>query len=277
MVKIVVRLLSLMVIGLLFLQTSNIWAAELAIVIDDFGYRRHNEEQIIRLSPDITVAVLPNSPNAYHIANIAHEYGNDVIIHLPMAPFGKQPLEKDTLFPYMGEEEVYRIVTDAVALVPYAIGVNNHMGSLMTSNQTGMKYVMKALSNYSLFFLDSKTIGKTAVKNAASLYSIPIVERDVFLDDNQNEAAISQQFELAVKIARNNGSAIAIGHPHSQTVNVLKTKLANLPSDIELIKVSQLVVPLPTESKPKVTLRDIVEKYIKRCEDVWNFSNDINK
>lgn len=71
MVKIVVRLLISMAIGLL-LQTSNVWAAELAIVIDDFGYRQHNEEQIIKLSPNITVAVLPNSPNAHHIANIAH-------------------------------------------------------------------------------------------------------------------------------------------------------------------------------------------------------------
>lgn len=276
MVKIVVRLLSSMTLGLL-LQTSNVWAAQLAIVIDDFGYRQHNEEQIIKLSPNITVAVLPNSPNAHRIANIAHQHGNDVIIHLPMAPFGKQPLEKDTLYPYMEEEEVDRIVTDAVAQVPHAIGVNNHMGSLMTSNQIGMENVMKALRHHSMFFLDSKTVGKTAVIDAASIYDIPVLERDVFLDDKQNEAAISQQFELAIKVARKNGSAIAIGHPHPQTINVLKNKLANLPLDIELIKVSQLVIPLPTESKPKVTLEYIFEHCIKRLEDAWNFNNDLNK
>lgn len=276
MVKIVVRLLSSMALGLL-LQTSNVWAAQLAIVIDDFGYRQHNEEQIIKLSPNITVAVLPNSPNAHRIANIAHQHGNDVIIHLPMAPFGKQPLEKDTLYPYMEEEEVDRIVTDAVAQVPHAIGVNNHMGSLMTSNQIGMENVMKALRHHSMFFLDSKTVGKTAVIDAASIYDIPVLERDVFLDDKQNEAAISQQFELAIKVARKNGSAIAIGHPHPQTINVLKNKLANLPLDIELIKVSQLVIPLPTESKPKVTLKYIFEHCIKRLEDAWNFNNDLNK
>ena len=276
MVKIVVRLLISMAIGLL-LQTSNVWAAELAIVIDDFGYRQHNEEQIIKLSPNITVAVLPNSPNAHHIANIAHEHGNDVMIHLPMAPFGKQPLEKDTLYPYMEEEEVDRIVTNAVALVPYAIGVNNHMGSLMTSSQIGMENVMKALSYHSMFFLDSKTVGKTAVRDAASLYDIPVVERDVFLDDKQNEAVISQQFDLAIRVARKNGSAIAIGHPHPQTLNVLKRKLANLPSDIELIKISQLVAPLTTESKPKVTLKYILEHCINQLEDAWNFNNNLNK
>ena len=91
----------LLKVGVLFLlfNANNVLAAKLALVIDDFGYRQHNEEQIISFSNNITIAVLPHSPNARRIATIAHEHGNDVIIHLPMAPLGKQPLEKDTLFP----------------------------------------------------------------------------------------------------------------------------------------------------------------------------------
>ena len=254
-------------IGILLLNVNSAYAAKLALVIDDFGYRQHNEEQIILFSPNITIAVLPHSPNAKHIATFAHQHGNDVIIHLPMAPMGKQPLEKDTLFPYMDEAEVKRIVDDAVSLVPYAIGVNNHMGSLMTSNFNGMHNVMKALSHHSMFFLDSKTIGKTQVKNAATDYNITVIGRDVFLDDQQIESAISQQFDLAVKIAQKNGQAIAIGHPHPQTVNVLRAKLANLPDNIELVKVSELIKP----AKPKLTLKDIFEKYKKRFEELPNF------
>ncbi|MCO6544261.1 MAG: divergent polysaccharide deacetylase family protein [Gilliamella sp.] len=259
----------------LTLNIQHAWAAKLAIVIDDFGYRQHNEEQIISFSPNITIAVLPNSPNAKRIATIAHDSGNDVIIHLPMAPLGKQPLEKDTLFPSMNEAEVNRIVTSAVAKVPYAVGVNNHMGSLMTSNLTGMTNVMKALSHYSMFFLDSKTIGKTQVKIAAGDYNIPVLTRDVFLDDQQKESAISQQFDLAVRLARKNGVAIAIGHPHPQTVNVLRSKIANLPVDIELTKLSQLVMPvsIPAQApvKHKATLKDILGKCKKRIEEISNF------
>ncbi|WP_085247691.1 divergent polysaccharide deacetylase family protein [Gilliamella mensalis] len=262
----------IVVISLLALNPYYVWAAKLALVIDDFGYRQRNEAQIIALSPNITIAVLPNSPNAKHIATIAHEHGNDVIIHLPMAPLGKQPLEKDTLFPTMSETEVNRIVTNAVERVPYAIGVNNHMGSLMTSNLTGMTHVMKVLSHHSMFFLDSKTIGKTQVKNAARNYNIPVLTRDVFLDDQQKENAISQQFDFAVTLARKNGVAIAIGHPHPQTVNVLRTKLANLPEDIELTKLSQLVMPIPAPVKHKITLKDIVEKCKKRIEEISNIN-----
>ena len=271
------RLIIHILISLLFFNPSLVFAAQLALVIDDFGYRQHNEEQIIKLSTDITVAVLPHSPNAKRIANMAHEQGNDVIIHLPMAPMGKQPLEKDTLFPTMSETEINRIVNNAIERVPHAIGVNNHMGSLMTSNLNGMQYVMKALSPHSMFFLDSKTIGKTAVKTAASGYNIPVVVRDVFLDDQQNEHAISQQFELAIQVARKKGVAIAIGHPHPQTLNVLKNRLAQLPSDITLIKVSKLVTPQPEPIKPKATLKEIMDRYKQRCDQVWHFYHTENE
>ncbi|NUF28482.1 hypothetical protein GA0061081_1143 [Gilliamella bombicola] len=264
--------IGLLVISLLVLNSPVLYAGQLVLVIDDFGYRQHNEEQIIGFSPLITIAVLPHSPNAKRIATMAHEHGNDVIIHLPMAPMNKQPLEKDTLFPSMNESEVKVIVDNAVERVPYAVGVNNHMGSLMTSNLSGMINVMKALSRYSMFFLDSKTIGKTQVKKAALDYNIPVLTRDVFLDDKQTESAISQQFDLAVKLARKNGVAIAIGHPHPQTVNVLRTKLANLPADIELVKLSQLITTVSdsVNHKPKITLKEIIKKCKHRLEEIVN-------
>lgn len=252
----------------LLLNISTVWAAKLAIVIDDFGYHPKIEEQFILLSPNITVAVLPSSSNTANIATFAHDHGNDVMIHLPMAPISKQPLEKDTLFPYMSEQKVKHIITKAVKHVPYAIGINNHMGSLMTSNLNGMQHVMKALSHYSLFFLDSKTVAKSQVKKAASVYNIPLVTRDVFLDYERKESAIARQIDLAIAIARKKGYAIAIGHPYQQTLNVLTMKLANLPDDVELIKVSHLINPSSLSAEQQITLKDLIEKYSSWMEDI---------
>lgn len=255
--------LLVIVIGLfLFMQSSL--AARLAIVIDDFGYRSKNESQVIAFSPKITVAVLPNSSNAAHVATEAHEHGNEVIIHLPMAPMGKQPLEKDTLQPDMSTPEIHRIIDEAVKLVPYAIGVNNHMGSLMTSNLAGMQKVMERLSHYSLFFLDSRTIAKSQVVVAANEYHIPVLSRDVFLDDTRTEEAISHQFDEAIRVARRNGTAIAIGHPYPQTVNVLREKLAQLPDDIELVSLSQLLKP----PRVKVTFKEWLSQMQTKTESV---------
>jgi hypothetical protein len=134
--------------------------------------------------------VLPNAPHAREMATKAHNLGHEVLIHLPMAPLSKQPLEKDTLRPDMSSEEIERIIRDAYGKVPYAVGLNNHMGSAMTSNLFGMQKVMQALERYNLYFLDSVTIGNTQAMRAAQGTGVKVIKRKVFLDDTQNEADI---------------------------------------------------------------------------------------
>lgn len=217
------------------------WAGKLSIVIDDFGYRLHNERQVLAMPTAISVAVLPNAPNAREMATEAHQQGHEVLIHLPMAPMSKQPLERDTLRPDMSSEEIQRILRDAVSKVPYAVGLNNHMGSAMTASLPGMQKVMQAMTAYPLYFLDSMTIGSSQASRAAEGTGVKVVKRRVFLDDSQNEADIRKQFRRAVELARRNGSAIAIGHPHPTTLRVLQQMLPTLPSDIILVRPSQLL------------------------------------
>ncbi|CBG90900.1 putative polysaccharide deacetylase [Citrobacter rodentium ICC168] len=192
--------------------------------------------------PDaISVAVLPNAPHAREMAAKAHSSGHEVLIHLPMAPLSKQPLEKDTLRPEMSSDEIERIIREAVSKVPYAVGLNNHMGSAMTSSLFGMQKVMQALERYELYFLDSMTIGNSQAMRAASGTGVKVIKRKVFLDDTQNEADIRRQFNRAIELARSNGSAIAIGHPHPSTVRVLQQMVYNLPADITLVRPSSLL------------------------------------
>ncbi|WP_058913693.1 divergent polysaccharide deacetylase family protein [Entomohabitans teleogrylli] len=217
------------------------FAGKLAIVIDDFGYRPQTENQVIALPQAVSVAVLPNAPHAREMATKAHNAGHEVLIHLPMAPLSKQPLEKDTLRPEMSSAEIERIIRDAVNKVPNAVGMNNHMGSAMTSSLFGMQKVMQVLDHYNLYFLDSMTIGNSQSLRAASGTSVKVIKRKVFLDDTQNEADIRYQFNRAIALARRNGSAIAIGHPHPATVRVLQQMVYNLPPDITLVRPSSLL------------------------------------
>jgi len=228
-------------------------AGKLAIVIDDFGYRPQTENQIIALPPAISIAVLPNAPHAREMATKAHNSGHEVLIHLPMAPLSKQPLEKDTLRPEMSSEEIERIIRESVNNVPNAVGLNNHMGSAMTSNLFGMQKVMQALSRYNLYFLDSMTIGNSQSMRAAAGTNVKVIKRKVFLDDTQNEADIRTQFNRAVALAQRNGSAIAIGHPHPSTVRVLQQMVYNLPADITLVRPSSLLnEPQVDTSRPNL-------------------------
>ncbi|NJD84729.1 divergent polysaccharide deacetylase family protein [Candidatus Erwinia dacicola] len=241
-------------------MVSPVYAGKLSIVIDDFGYRPEQENRVLQMPAAISVAVLPNAPHAREMATKAYQRGHEVLIHLPMAPLSKhkQPLEKNTLSPDMSSEEIALIVHEAVVDVPFAVGLNNHMGSAMTSSLPGMQKVMQVLDRYNFYFLDSMTIGNSHSTHAAVGTSVKVIKRRVFLDNTQNEADIRQQFTRAVRLAQRDGSAIAIGHPHPTTVRVLQQMLLMLPADIILVRPSQLLNepqrgsnrPLPAE-KPQ--------------------------
>ncbi|WP_390894003.1 divergent polysaccharide deacetylase family protein [Photorhabdus temperata] len=226
------------VLLLLSLQAS---AARLAIVIDDFGYRPHNENKILQMPVAVSIAILPDSPHGREMAEKAHKQGREILIHLPMAPLSKQRLEPDTLQPTMSSEEIDRIIQRAIQKVPYAVGINNHMGSAMTSSLPGMQKVMRSLSRYELYFLDSVTIGNTQATKAAQGTHVRVIRRNIFLDNVQSEAETRYQLNRAISIARKNGSAIAIGHPHPTTIRALQQMLPTLPADIELVSPSRLL------------------------------------
>lgn len=265
--------LSALVAALAVLSTSAS-AGKLAIVIDDFGYRPQTENQVIAMPANISVAVLPNAPHAREMASKAHAAGHEVLIHLPMAPLSKQPLEKDTLRPEMNSAEIERIIREAVAKVPYAVGLNNHMGSAMTSSLPGMQKVMQILDHYSFYFLDSVTIGNSQAMRAAAGTRVKVIKRKVFLDDKQNETDIRYQFNRAINLARRNGSAIAIGHPHPTTVRVLQQMVYNLPPDITLVRPSSLLnepqvdnstVPVVQQTSQRTAAAPSLKAMLKMC------------
>ncbi|MDC9592811.1 divergent polysaccharide deacetylase family protein [Xenorhabdus sp. IM139775] len=225
----------------LLLLAFNTQAARLAIVIDDVGYRVNEDNKLLQLPVAVSIAILPNSPYGKKVAEKAHLQGREILIHLPMAPLSQQPLEKDTLHPAMSREEIARIMQDAIQKVPYAVGMNNHMGSAMTSNLRSMEKVMQVLSQSRLYFLDSVTIGNTQVTKAAMGTSVPVLRRNVFLDNIQTEAETRHQLNRAIALARKQGSAVAIGHPHPTTMRALRQALAVLPHDIELVTPGMLL------------------------------------
>lgn len=250
----------------LLLMSLQVSAAKLAIVIDDFGYRAKEDNQILALPSAVTIAILPNSPHGREVAEKAYQQGRDILIHMPMKPLSKQPLEKDTLTPSMSTDEVDRIIKNAINRVPHAKGMNNHMGSEMTSSLPGMRNVMQSLSQSNLFFLDSVTIGNTQAGNAAKEFGVPTLRRNIFIDNHQSEEETRTQLNKAVAYARKHGSAVAIGHPHPSTVRALQKYLPQLPDDIELVAVSALISPQAAVKQPAKSLRMLSEEAKKTSQ-----------
>jgi len=197
----------------------------LAIVIDDLGNDRAEADVLFRLSYPLTLSVLPYQSSSGEIAEEAHRRGYQVMLHLPMASTAGAIDEPVELHPGMDAKSVGKTFMSMLDTVPYAAGVNNHEGSLGTSDPELMRELMPLLREHNLFFIDSRTTAATVAETAAHTAGVPAASRNVFLDDDRSAEAVRKQFELAIHDAREKGTALAIGHPHPETLQVLAEML----------------------------------------------------
>ncbi len=217
-------------------------AARLAIIVDDLGYDRTAAEGLFALPFPLTLAVLPHLPYSADIAEEAHRRGYQVLLHLPMESNGDAKPEVIELRRGMSPAEVTWLLAGMLETVPHAVGVNNHQGSLATADPQLMAEVMPALRERDLFFIDSRTTPATVAYEAALRAGVPAASRNVFLDDVPTRDAVRRQLALAVRRARQQGFAIAIGHPHPATLQALAESLPQLEAHgVTLVFASELV------------------------------------
>ena len=203
--------------------------ARLAIIIDDLGYDRAAADGVLALPWPLTVAVLPNLPHSWQAAEEAQRRGLEVLLHLPMqSENGAAPPESVELRAGMPAQEAQEILARMLESVPYVAGVNNHQGSLATQDEKLMAAVMATLRERELFFIDSRTTAASVAYAAAQRAGVPAAYRSVFLDDEPDRDSILRQLRRAERQAREQGWAIAIGHPHPVTLAVLRANLPQL-------------------------------------------------
>lgn len=215
----------------------------LAIIIDDMGNDRVEDDAVIGLPYRLTVSVLPHLPLSSEIADAAARRGDEVMLHLPMQPDSETtPTETVELRPGMPAKKVRAVLTGMLETVPHVSGVNNHEGSRATADPQLMDALMPALRERGLFFIDSRTTVSTVAYDTARRYGVRAASRKVFLDDSLEKKAIQEQIDLAMKDADRDGQAIAIGHPHPETIATLREMLPRVKAHgIQLVFASDLV------------------------------------
>ena len=223
--------------------------AKIAIIIDDLGYKLAEGKRAINLANQVTLSIIPFSPYAKKLARFASANHKEVLLHAPMTPMTRRPWESG-LTSQMSKQELFIAIDAMLAEVPDAKGLNNHGGSRFTQDRERMVWLMMALKDRGLFFIDSRTTAATTGTETAHETNIPYNSRDVFLDNELNEEAIVRQLDKLISIAVKNGQAIAIGHPHRETLNVLETYLPLLHEQgVEMVNASMLLKNLPAQNE----------------------------
>ena len=205
------------------------FTGDIVLIIDDVGHDNQGIERAMRLDPNINFAVLPNGIRGAEYARRLNENGFEVLCHLPMEPMGDASPGANAVMVSMSEAEIERLTSANIRAVPYARGVNNHMGSRATADARVMRSVLRALPR-GMYFIDSRTGGGSVATEMAKRMNIRTAERHVFLDDVADEGAIRRQIAVLAAEAKKRGVAVGIGHPRRETLNALAIEVPRLKS-----------------------------------------------
>jgi len=215
----------------------------IALIIDDIGVAFCHARPFLELGIPMTFAILPRLPKTEGLALEIHNRGHEIMLHQPMEPF-QSDIDPGPGALYVGDEmnRIAKTMEENISRVPYAVGVNNHMGSRFTACQKEMREVLEVIKSKDLFFVDSLTTNRSKGYRTAKRLEVTTARRDIFLDNRLDESAILSQLRKLKRIALKYGRAIGIGHPFPETARALKVFLNdNCPPDLCFVPMSRVM------------------------------------
>lgn len=220
--------------------------SRVALIVDDFGNGMRGTDEMFALPVKFTVAVMPFLSTSEKDARRAHERGLDVLVHLPMEPRQGKPewLGPGAILTRMSDAEVRQRVEAALDNVPYAIGINNHMGSKVTGDERVMGIVLAVCKERGLFFVDSHTNYRSVAGRMAREIGLPPVENHIFLDDIHTAGHVAKQMRLVKERALQQKYCVTIGHVGIQgkeTAAGIRSGIEELKNSVEFVGISDLV------------------------------------
>jgi len=215
----------------------------IALIIDDIGYNRSLARHFVQLNETLTFSVLPQLAYSRALAQELHQQGYEVMLHQPMEPYDNccDP-GPGALFVGDNSKQIKKVLQANIGDIPFAKGVNNHMGSKFTSARHEIAEALKVIQSRKLFFVDSITSSRSLAHATAKRYQMPTAHRNVFLDNDREETAILRQLARLKKHAIMHGRAIGIGHPYPETARAIGRFSRQLKrSNVSLVSVSEIL------------------------------------
>lgn len=218
-------------------------SGKIAIVIDDMGLSLRSRLIEVMDGP-LTLSYLPYAEDLQKNTKRAAQNGHELMVHMPMEPMSKSTDPgPHALKTNQSKEQLIKNIRWNLSQFDGFVGVNNHMGSRMTTNQEAMNIVMSELKKRNLFFIDSRTISSSVAAETARTHGIAFNERDIFLDHEISKDFITGALKKLEEKAHKQGYAIAIGHPHKETIDALKDWIPTLKGKgLTLVKASEVLM-----------------------------------
>jgi len=191
---------------------------KIAIILDDVGYNFSHIKPFLELDVPITFSILPRIHHSRKLAGIINDEGHEIMLHQPMEPYNSllNP-GPGALYLSQNVEEVHKTVKENIMSFPFAVGVNNHMGSLFTESKQKVLETLEVFKTKEFFFIDSVTSRNSHAFITAKNMNMKTASRNIFIDNQNNKTSICRQLSKLKKHALKFGSAIGIAHPRQET------------------------------------------------------------
>ena len=196
---------------------------KIVIVLDDLGNAPAMTAALAALEGPLTFAFLPYAGGLAEQTRMVRAKGHELMVHLPMEPQGNERPGPHALYSSLSDQELASALAWNLSQFEGYVGVNNHMGSALTEDARVMRLILAEIKVRGLLFLDSLTTAKSVAGKVAASLDIPTAVRDVFLDNEATDTAIQAQLMVLERTAREQGFAIAIGHPNRATLRALQS------------------------------------------------------
>jgi len=215
---------------------------KVALIVDDVGYDVRRALELLNLRRPMTISIFPQLKHSRHIAEVAHEMGYEIMLHLPMESGRHLRRNPGFISPDMNDKTLRWMLEKDFESIPHVAGVNNHQGSKMTCDRQAMMRVMTYLAEQNMYFIDSRTTSESVAYQVARSFGVRAAENDIFLDNEKNIEYIKGRLELLMEEAEHKGKAIGICHVHPATMQALQDMFSIMDErGIELVYASQLV------------------------------------
>lgn len=189
---------------------------QLAIVVDDFGAQNDNLlDDFCKLDPNVSFAILPDQKFSKLVMNKAVKAGHETLIHIPMEPisYPQNNPGNHAIYVHLSDKEIRRRMERFIKQFPLCVGANNHMGSLVTTDENVMRNVLAVLKKHNLYFVDSRTSQSSVAYKVAKSMMIPTFENHMFLDTPFiSEKTLKRKIQQLKAISKNNNKILVITH-----------------------------------------------------------------
>jgi len=224
-------------------ENNDLSQPSIALIIDDIGYSFARARQFLEIDVPLTFSILPRLPKSHRLAMEIHSAGHEIMLHQPMEPHSPRcDPGPGALHVGDGPETIVKIVEDNISDIPFAVGVNNHMGSKFTERSTEMNEALSVVKQKGLFFVDSLTSSRSQAYKVARRLGMVTARRNVCVDYVAGESTVLSQLRKLQTQAMRDGHAVGIGHPFPETARAIKHFLRHVKhDDVSMVHVSDVL------------------------------------